>query len=321
MERSADIAVLSGMVGKLAAGRWGVAVSGGADSVALLRLAAGCRSDLGLHVVHLNHETRGADSVADAAFARTLADTLRLPSTITTRSALESSLTDTDRAALSSNLSARYRSLRLTLYRRVAGAHNLAGVLLAHHADDQAETILMRLIRGAGYAALAGMGERAEVAGVTLVRPLLGVRRSTLRAYLTRLGQPWREDASNAGDDYARNRVRRTLADRPTLAEDLLAAGRTCGAARDWVTTHTPRLPDRFTAADLATLPDVLATAAAAGWLRRRGVGPDDVSPTHVAAVIAMCRDVAGPAKHAAPGGVVVRRRGGRVFVEVSGRK
>ncbi|HEX8912528.1 MAG TPA: tRNA lysidine(34) synthetase TilS [Humisphaera sp.] len=298
-------------------GRWAVGVSGGADSVALLRLAAG-RADVSLHVVHLNHQTRGGESDADAAFVNDLASRLGLPATVAARGDVEAGLSTAERDALPANPSARYRALRHALFRSTVAVHALHGVLLAHHADDQAETVLLRLLRGSGYAALAGMAGRSAVGGLALVRPLLGVRRDALRAYLAAIGQPWREDASNAGDDYARNRARKAMAAAPGLTPALLAVAEACAALRDWTDRHAPALPDEFPAARLAGLPDVLATAAAAGWLRRQGVGGDAASPAHVAAVLSMCRDAASPSRHAAPDGVEVRRRRGSVSAAVT---
>src|SRR5438034_1508222 len=131
------------------AGAWAVAVSGGGDSVALLELLRH-RGDLLLHVVHLDHETRGGESATDALFVGELAARWGLAFTIRRRSEIEPAIA----ARLPANRSARFRAARLELFRRVIAEHRLAGVILAHHADDQAETVVQRLLRGSGPAGL-----------------------------------------------------------------------------------------------------------------------------------------------------------------------
>ena len=351
-------------------GRWGVGVSGGADSVALIRLLT-TRSDLDLHVIHLDHQTRNGQSGQDAEFVRELSRHLGLSVTVVLRSLLEKSMvsddlrrsataTDTNRTPSGptdhgdggvrtggtgdfgqpktspplangiqyptipsaidpfyvANRSAYFRSLRHLIYQQAVVRHSLRGVLLAHHADDQAETILLRLLRGAGFAALTGMKAESKVGDLSIVRPLLGFRQTALRHFLTGLRQSWREDASNASDDYARNRVRKVLADQPRLVAALLIAGQSCASARAWVTKQVPHLADRFRTADVSCLPDVLVGTAVATWLQRQGVDSDAAVPIHVAAIVRMCRDAASPARHAAPGPLNVRRRGGEVWGE-----
>jgi tRNA(Ile)-lysidine synthase len=85
---------------------------------------------------------------------------------------------------------------------------HLDGVILAHHADDQAETVLLRLLRGSGYAGLAGMARDSDVGGLRVLRPLLTVRAESLRQYLKSRSLSWREDSSNRSGKYLRNRVR-----------------------------------------------------------------------------------------------------------------
>src|SRR3954469_9744027 len=133
-------------------GQFAIGVSGGADSVALLRLVMEFRPDLGVHVVHLNHEMRGDESQGDAEFVEGMAARFKLPCTRARRSEIEPTLKNRP-----GNLSAMFRAMRIELFRRVCAEHGLHGVLLAHHRDDQAETILHRLLRGSGMRGLAGM--------------------------------------------------------------------------------------------------------------------------------------------------------------------
>ena len=218
----------------------GVAVSGGADSVALLRLLVEHAGNPRLVVIHVNHQLRGADADEDERFVSELAESLGIGVFIRRRDELEAT------PNLPANPSARYRAMRLAAYREAMAAHAIDGVALAHHADDQAETILLRLIRGGGWPALRGMSERATVAGVPIVRPLLGVHRVTLRAYLSEIGQPWREDASNASPKYRRNTVRVVLAERPGLADALNALAGNAKALHVAIDQAATALPESF---------------------------------------------------------------------------
>jgi tRNA(Ile)-lysidine synthetase-like protein len=287
-------------------GRWAVAVSGGADSVALLLLLARHRPDLSLHVVHLDHETRGGASADDARFVRDLAARLGIDCTTETRAALESTL---DR--LEPNLSARFRAARLALFRRVVDERGLAGVLLAHQADDQAETILHRLLRGSGPSGLAGMSVTTRVGGVLLYRPLLGIRRDVLRAVLRDAGEPWREDASNESSDYLRNRLRRLLSREPTLTDALLRLGRSSRELRDWVHAHTPEPNPVLRTVQLLDLADPLRRELARRWLVGAGVPEDRIDPVIIARLLTMAEDAASSPRRHFPGKVLVRRSRG----------
>ena len=297
-------------------GRWAVGVSGGADSVALLLLLERRRESqpgLLLHVAHLDHQARGAESTADAEFVRCLAAGRGLPCTIARRDELEREMT-----GLPGNLSARYRALRHELFRRVIAEHGLRGVVLAHHADDQAETVLHRLIRGSGPAGLAAMREVSTVAGLSIRRPLLKLRRSDLRRFLSDQGQPWREDASNASDKYFRNRLRRLLEHHPHLTGELLALAESCGAVRDWSHLTAPPLAAEFPVLQLQQLPRLLAGESARQWLLARGVPPGALSrsPDAVDRLIALASDAATASRVQFPGGVMIRRRKGVIIAE-----
>jgi tRNA(Ile)-lysidine synthase len=291
-------------------GRWGIGVSGGADSVALLRLLA-LRADLSLHIIHLDHQTRGDDSTDDAEFVRQLAATLKLPARIALRGAVESTL-----ATVPTNPSARYRAARLTFFRRVVAEENLDGVILAHHADDQAETVLQRLIRGSGPAGLVGMSSQTTIGGLTILRPLLCSRREDLRRYLKEIGQPWREDASNDSDDYLRNRLRRWLGDAPQLHDALISLADACRGLRDWAAGAAPQLEETFAIDRLGDLPDVLAHESARQWLAERGAPLGELTETVLDRLMEMARDAGTPARADFPGSLRIRRRGGMVSME-----
>jgi tRNA(Ile)-lysidine synthase len=188
----------------LAAGdRVGVAISGGADSVALLRVLENLRADLGvtLLVVHFNHCLRGAESEADANFVSDLA----------CASGLEFIVDREDVASAARqhgwNLEEAARRLRYAFFERVVGEGRATRVAVAHTADDQAETVLAHMIRGTG---LTGLSAIYPVAG-SVVRPLLEIRRTELRSFLTARGETWREDPTNQDAGRMRARIRRQL--------------------------------------------------------------------------------------------------------------
>jgi tRNA(Ile)-lysidine synthase len=291
-------------IGAIPPGNWAVGVSGGADSVALLMLLHDRRSDLQLHVVHLNHETRGAESDGDAAFVRELAVSLALPCTI-------ARISEVPLPQTPANESARFRAARLALFGRVVSEHQLAGVILAHHADDQAETVLHRLLRGAGPASLGGIRADSRVGGLRIRHPLLLARSSELRAELVRRKIAWREDASNDSPKYLRNRLRSLLRGDDRLTAGMLELGRACAAWRGWLDDAAPALGESFNVGALQDLPDPVARHAARRWLRERGAAADDLGPAVVERLVAMARDAATAARQSFPGGLIVRRRKG----------
>jgi len=185
--------------------RIAVAVSGGADSVALLRALMELRSELGvvLSVAHFNHGIRGADSDADESFTKALAESLGL------EFHADSGSTPAHAQGNKSSLETAARELRHRWFAELIAGGKADKIATAHTLDDQAETILMRVVRGSGTRGLAGIApwQREKF----LVRPLLGVSRSEVESYLASLNQPWREDATNRDLAHTRNRVRHEL--------------------------------------------------------------------------------------------------------------
>ena len=300
---------LTSAIASVPAGRWAVGVGGGADSVALLRQLHQ-RGDLLLHVVHLDHQTRGADSTGDADSVRDLAAQLSLPCTIALRSDVEATI-----EKLPANASSRYRAARIALFRKIVAENALSGVVLAHHADDQAETVLVRLLRGSGAMGLAGMEGATNLGGLAMVRPLLSIRRDMLRDYLREIGQPWREDASNESDKYLRNRLRRLLADHEETFRALVDLGEACRALREWVRSSAPALGITFSVSELADLAALLATESARRWLIERGVLPDQISPAVIARLVNMAADAGSARRAHFPGGVLVKRAGRTIAI------
>lgn len=304
----------------LPSGRYAVAVSGGADSVCLLHLLDSRRkssADVSLRVVHLDHQLRGPESDADARFVRELSDTLGLPCDIALRSDIDRQLNPKV-----SNPSARYRAARMAFFLNVIATHSLDGVVLGHHATDQAETVLQRLLRGSGPPGLAGMAPIATVnrdgRALNLFRPLLNIWPAQLRQYLQSNGLAWREDASNQSNSYQRNRLRRWLTSQPALLIDLIETGLACSKLRRWVTTYAPKLSDRFSVTAVQRCADALVQQAVRRWLREQQVPIDAITPGVVERLLTMTRDAATPARQAFPGNVMVRRRGGVIWAETS---
>ncbi len=197
-----------------AGNRVGVAVSGGADSVALLLLLHRLRDALGitLLVVHFNHALRGAESEADASFVAELASARQLEFV----SAREDVGGEAERQG--SNVEDAARRLRYGFFNRVINEGKATQIAVAHTADDQAETLLAHLMRGTGPTGLAGI---YPVAGA-IVRPLLGTRRESLREYLSENGQTWREDSTNRDIRRTRAHIRERLL--PVIERDFSPA-------------------------------------------------------------------------------------------------
>ncbi|MFZ3215877.1 MAG: tRNA lysidine(34) synthetase TilS [Candidatus Acidiferrales bacterium] len=197
-----------------AGSRVGVAVSGGADSVALLRLLERLRAELGitLAVVHFDHALRGAESDADAEFVAELARARGLE--------FLAAREDVGAAAARRgwNVEEAARRLRYAFFERVIEQGRATRIAVAHTADDQAETVLAHLLRGTGPTGLGGIH---PIAGA-IVRPLLGARREELREYLRANGQTWREDSSNRDTRRTRARIREQLL--PLLERDFSGA-------------------------------------------------------------------------------------------------
>jgi tRNA(Ile)-lysidine synthase len=208
-----------------------VGVSGGADSVALLRVFLALEKDRPKEIVvaHFNHQLRD-DAQHDAQFVGALAEQFGLPFALGTADVRDEARRKGD------GLEAAGRDTRYRFFEEVADHHRAHFVATAHTADDQAETILHRILRGTGVGGLRGMREWRPLNGrqdIALVRPLLPVRRSALLQYLAAIGQAFREDPSNRSMRFTRNRIRHRLLPlleeeyNPAVVEALLRLGET----------------------------------------------------------------------------------------------
>ena len=177
------------------------AVSGGSDSVALaflLRELAARGEIVFAGLAHLNHHIRGAEADADAAFCRALADRLGVPAVVGDADV------PADARTHQVSLEVAGRHARQHFFREAIASVKADCVAVAHTRDDQAETVILRLVRGAGTSGLAAMAPRRD----HVIRPLLDITRSELQEFLRAINETWREDATNLDRAIPRNRVR-----------------------------------------------------------------------------------------------------------------
>jgi tRNA(Ile)-lysidine synthase len=205
---------LSQLIGPLRGVSLCVAFSGGADSTALLAALAQRRRrcGFGLRAIHVNHQLH-RDAARWAGQALVTAARLQVPASV-----LTVDVAVAGRSLEAAAREARYAALAAAL---APGEH----LLTAHHEEDQLETVLLQLLRGAGVAGLAAMPPRAAFAGGWLLRPLLGQSRAGLRAWLSRQELPWIEDPANADLRFDRNYLRAEIL--PRLQARWPAAART----------------------------------------------------------------------------------------------
>ncbi len=311
-----------------------LAVSGGADSVALLLAMHALKRDFGFRitVAHLDHRLRGAEGRADAAFVEALARRLRV-ACVTGRSDVRAS---SRRKHISLEMAA--REARYRFLERTAKAKGATAIVTAHTADDQAETVLLRLTRGSGATGLGGIRPVGRVSGqgvglpqsdIALLRPLLDVSRADIEAFLEREGEVWREDVTNASRAFLRNRVRhdvlpllearinpavrRTLcrtaeifAEEDTWLDEL--AGKALGDCRDG--------KDRLRREALDVLPPALARRVVRRWLMDEGVPADAVDFNSVERIRGLAARSAGSRETALRDAWRVVRRYGYLNVE-----
>jgi tRNA(Ile)-lysidine synthase len=299
---------------------WLVGVSGGADSLALLHLLLE-HGFSKVVVCHLDHGLRGEASVGDAEFVRVVAEKLGV--------VCELGFADVaERVARGEgSVETVARKARHEFFADCARRHPGAELVLAHHADDQAETVLWNLLRGSH--GLRGMrsGHALRVAvGLSLVvhRPLLGLRRGELREFLSSRGHEWREDASNAEPVAIRNRLRNEglpvlseISGRDAAQALVRAAADAEGQAalEAWAVAQANALDPqgRVHVRVLRELPRAVQQAVLASFLKSAGIG----SPERdlISRVLGLLEPSAAPAVNL-PGGGWVRRREARLVIE-----
>lgn len=232
MSDAAQSRVLSAAQTALRYGPCAVAVSGGGDSVALLRALAQCAATGGgrLWAVTVDHDLR-PDSATEAAFVAQICAGLGVPhQTLIWQ-----------HGKITGNLMQEARLARRRLMADWAVAQGIACIALGHTADDQAEGLLMGLQRAAGLDGVSGMSQQVSHAGVVWARPFLGLGRLELRAWLGQIGQTWVEDPSNENDRFTRIRMRRVLGqmeDAGVGAAQIARSMRHLAAARSELNWH-----------------------------------------------------------------------------------
>lgn len=290
-----------------------VGVSGGRDSVALLHWLR-ARGYGRLVVCHLDHGLRGAASRGDAQFVRRLAERWELPCEIG-RADL--------RASTKHSSEASGRAARLEFFAQVGRRRRCRTIFLGHHADDQVETFLLRLFRGAGRRGLGAMQEVSQVGALKIVRPLLGVWRSEIMDYVTEHRLKYREDASNAELVARRNRVRHEIVPELEkrfgrgLRSNLWRAAHLFAEEDALLETLLPNELEEegsLPVKKLMALPRPLQRRAILRWLRARQIR--DVGYETVEAVRSLLPPAQRVAKVNLPNDLHARRRAGKIFLE-----
>jgi tRNA(Ile)-lysidine synthase len=299
--------------------RWLVGVSGGADSVALLHLLVE-QGFSNLVVCHLDHRLRRRASTEDAKFVKRLAAKLGLVGEIGS-----ADVTQRMREC-GESMETAARNARHAFFAECARAHRCPRIFLAHHADDQAETVLWNLLRGSH--GLKGMrGEQVLTLGkrrMIIHRPLLKVPGRELREWLTARRLAWREDASNAEHTVVRNRLRHQIL--PLLDEisgrnasqmiaRALEGNRALEEIESWAVAQARALDPRgrLHLPALRALPAALQRAVLVDFLKQAGIG--GVDRALVSRVTGLL-DANSPPAVNLPGGTSIRRRAGRLFIE-----
>jgi tRNA(Ile)-lysidine synthase len=304
-----------------------VAVSGGADSVALLHLLmeAGYRN---LVVAHFNHCLRGVASNADARFVERIAVKLSLPFALGSAPVRE--LAKTQKLSLETAA----RQARYAFLATAAKKHRCRSLLLAHHADDQVETCLFQFLRGSGAAGLAGMkaSSSRKIEGITLTlhRPLLGLTKQQLLDYLSERKLRYREDASNSiaeASSPSRNKLRLRIL---PLIEELLgpafrgAITRSASIFADeedlLASLCTPMaLQSELSIKLLKELHPALRRRVIHAWLKNQGIDePGFAEVERTASLLDFDHEGIGTAKINLPGNRHARRKAGVLFISSS---
>ncbi|MEL4859701.1 tRNA lysidine(34) synthetase TilS [Pseudoflavonifractor phocaeensis] len=287
------------------------AVSGGADSMCLLHWLSR-REDISLHAAHFDHRLRGAESDADAAFVRDWCRENGIPFH------LGSADVRARAGEAGRGIEETARDLRYAFLRRTAQDIGGAVIATAHNADDNAETLLLHLVRGTGLQGLAGIPPRRD----DLVRPLLTTPREEILAYLEEFHVPYREDSSNADEAFSRNKLRAQVMPvlkelNPRFLEGCSAAIRSLRADNDFLNAQAARVCQnaRWAEDDLviearyiAELPPALAPRAARRLIEMMGDGSTDCSAAHLNGIVELCRGEDPSAVLFLPRGMLAQR-------------
>ena len=282
-------------------------VSGGADSVCLLFLLMDYqkRVPFSLRAVHVNHHVRGEEAVRDQEFTRRLCESLGVP--------LDLYDYDVPRMAETEHLSceeAGREARRRAFYRTACRWErpDQVRIALAHHENDQAETVLHNLVRGAGLAGLAGIRPVHRTGSGMYIRPLLCISREETENYLIQRGVPWMTDSTNEEEVYTRNKIRREIL--PALMQinssavkNIAAAAGRVLEAEDYLSELTQKAVEKYTAKegsvwilsrDLFEEPMLLQKRVVKNVLEAAAGKKKDLSSAHMEAVLELAKGRTG---------------------------
>jgi tRNA(Ile)-lysidine synthase len=297
----------------------------------LLELNRSAGWQLRLHVAHLNHGLRGEEANADAAFVQAACDSLALPCTIDQRDVRAGA------AAEGLSIEEMSRRERYAFFERVCLQSGMRTVALGHHADDNAETILHRVLRGTGLRGLAGI-PRSRPLGpgseIRVVRPLLSFTKAELRTYLVDAGIAFREDRTNVSNEPMRNRIRNLILPQieAQVNPQVRDALNRLGLQARWLDEFLQETVHRtFETLVISRTDRSLAMNAEAVLRKSRivqtelirmayaslGLGEQDLSFGHLNAVLEILSDPASGKQIQLPGGLVVEKRYGQLLFAI----
>ena len=304
-----------------------VAVSGGPDSMALLHLLLALHEQLDwrlrLHIAHLNHGMRGAEGEKDAAFVQAAADSLSLPCTIEKRNVPELA------TAAGVGVEEAGRNQRYAFFGRVCLQTGAKIVAVGHQADDHAETILHRILRGTGLRGLVGIPRSRMLSptdGPRVIRPLLRLHRRDLVNFLDDAGVAYREDHTNDSDEPMRNRIRNRILPRleaevnPQVRDALIRLGEQAEWLEDFLRETVQRTFDTL----IISRTDQTLTINADALIRKSrivqtelvrlayisfGLGEQNLGFANLVAVLELIADPSSGKRATLPGGMIVEKR------------
>jgi tRNA(Ile)-lysidine synthase len=310
-----------------------LAVSGGADSIALLHILVALRAqgriDAGLVCAHVNHQLRGPASDADQQFVIEQADRLGVP--VAVRAVEVRAYAQTQGLSLETAA----RQLRLTSLGEVAREYRCEWVCTGHQKNDNAETVLHRLLRGTGFRGLAGIRPMRWVGGLRLASPLLCATRREITQYLEARHLRWCEDQTNVDTVYTRNYIRHRLLPflqqeaQGCLVDELSELAASAQKLHDRVEREAEEAWSRLIepgagriaiqATELAGLCELVAVELLRRMLVSMGVGEGDLTQAHYRSILQLTRADAGGRSVALPGGCLARREGERMVLSTVG--
>lgn len=316
----------------VAARRILLAVSGGADSIALLHSLAALKSQgriaADLVCAHINHQLRGLASDADERFVVEQARQLALP--MVTQSVEVQSYAHTH--GLSVETAGRH--LRLAALRAIAHSQGCTWIATGHQKNDNAETVLHRLLRGTGFRGLAGIRPKRRLDGMSFASPLLCVTRGEIVQYLETRGLHWQEDQTNVDTVYTRNYLRHRLLPflqqeaRGCLVEELAGLATAAGRLYRRVEAQAEEAWSRlallqgdtviFPTSDLAALPELVAVELIRKALTRLAVGERDLTERHYQRILLLARIPEGGNTVSLPGSALARREAQQIVLRAA---